>query len=353
MVEISKRSATNNSVYEAFQTGYFRSLALVSALALSYSAYAIHARPLPIQNPQTEIVKAAPTAAKNGEGDVQMLMKNVEYHLTDSIIVNITRLEGKLTPKPDQIVNFDEEQSFGIEVNLGNLSLSTAALTNDLNEYVFAKSDAPLKKLTATIAGNEITVKGLLASKGNMPFESTGTLSLTPEGMIRVHTTKVKALHLPVKGLMDLLGLDTENLLNTQKISGVSLDKDDLILDAQQVLPPPQLHGHLTSVKIENGEISLSYGAAGNTEPHPALTNRCGARNYLQFKGGAVRFGKLTMADADLVLLDIDPTDPFDFSFRHYKDQIIAGYTKTTKQGGLCVHMPDYKRLKPHANPQR
>ena len=70
--------------------------------------------------------------------------------------------------------------------------------------------------------------------------------------MIRVHTTKVNALHLPVKGLMDMLGLDTEKLLDTKKVPGVSVDKDDLILDPQYILPPPQLQGHLTSIKIVN-----------------------------------------------------------------------------------------------------
>ena len=37
---------------------------------------------------------------------------------------------------------------------------------------------------------------------------------------------------------------------------------------------------------------------------------------------------------------------------RHYKDQLVAGYSKTTVTGGLLVYMPDYgkisKPLSPH-----
>lgn len=272
-------------------------------------------------------------------------MKNVQYHLTDKIIVHIAILNGKLTPKPDQTVVFDNKQSFGISVDSARVSLTAASLTNDLNDYVFAKSEAPLKKLTASIQGDQLTIQGLLVSKGGIPFSSTGTLSLTPEGMIRVHTTKVNAVHLPVKGLMDLLGLDTAKLLNTKKVEGVSVDKDDLILDPQYILPPPQLQGRLTSIKIENGEIALAFGDTEGKGGEPALTNHCGARNYLQFKGGTVRFGDLSMAPADLLLMDMQPADPFDFAIDHYKEQLVAGYSKITQEGGLCVHMPDFDKL--------
>ncbi len=217
-----------------------------------------------------------------------------------------------------------------------------------MNDYVFARADAPIKKLSATTKGNELTLKGLLVSKGGVPFESTGTLSVTPDGLIHVHTTKIKALHVPVKGLMDMLGMDTTNMLNTKKVAGVSVDKNDLILDPQLILPPPQLHGHLTSINIENDALVLAFGPVENATPQRALTNNCGARNYLQFKGGSVRFGKLTMTDADLLLMDMQPADPFDFAIDHYKEQLVAGYAKTTQQGGLCVHMPDLNKLKEH-----
>lgn len=275
-------------------------------------------------------------------------MRNVEYHLTDRIIVHIVSLDGKLTPKPGQIPVFDDKASFGLDIDTATIILSMAALTNDLNDYVFAKPDAPLKHLDASTQGDQLVMKGLLVSKGGVPFETSGSMSVTPEGMIRVHTTEVKALKLPVKGLMDLLGLDTEKLLNTKKVEGVSVDKDDLILDPEKILPPPELHGHLSALKIENGEIHLTFGPAnGQAAPLP-VTESCVAKNYLHFRGGSVRFGKLTMADTDLELLDSTPADPFDFAIDHYNEQLVAGYSKMTQSGGLCVHLPDYNKVPRH-----
>ena len=277
-------------------------------------------------------------------------MKNLNYHLTDKIIIHIVSLDGRLTPKPDQMVAFDDRQSFEINVSSASATLNTTSLTNDLNDYVFAKPDAPLKKLVATIEGDQLTVKGLLVSKGGIPFSTTGTLAVTPEGMIRVHTTKVAALHLPVKGLMDMLGLDTAKLVDTKMVEGVAVDKNDLILDPRVILPPPQLHGRLTNIKIENGQIAVAFAGNEAKESQPPLTNNCGARNYLQLKGGTVRFGSVTMSPADLVLLDMEPADPFDFAMDHYKEQLVAGFSKMTPQGGFCVHVPDYNKINRRAS---
>jgi hypothetical protein len=288
---------------------------------------------------------AAP-ATDDSVAVVRASIQNVEYHLTDSIIVDINSLNGRLTPKPGKIPVFDDKNSFGLAVDSANITLGMTALTNDLNDYVFAKPDAPLKHLSATTDGDQLVIKGLLVSKGGIPFQTSGTLSVTPEGMIRVHTTKVKALKLPVKGLMDMLGLDTEKLLNTNKVEGVSVDKDDLILDPEKILPPPQLQGRLTNLKIENGKIHLTFGAENGKAAPATVAESCGARNYLHFKGGSIRFGKLTMSDTDLELMDVTPADSFDFAIDHYNEQLVAGYAKVTPSGGLCVHMPDYNKLK-------
>jgi hypothetical protein len=320
-----------------------RLFALLSSLGLLLGGFTIRLRPV---QAQTAGQNSSSPANTSGGNVVKAAMNNVDFHLTDRIIVHIATLDGKLIPNHNEMPVFDDKKSFHIDIDSANITVSTTALANDLNDYVFVKPDAPLKKLTVTVHDNELIVRGLLVSKGGIPFETDGTVTATPEGLIRVHTIKVKALHLPVKGLMDMLGLDTANILNTKKVEGVTVDKDDLILDPQQILPPPQMRGHLTSIQIANGAIVLVFGTQGQKEQHAVSSSSCGGRNFQSFKGGSFRFGKLTMSDADLELIDSDPGDPFDFSFDHYKDQLVAGYSKITRQGGLCVHVPDFNKLK-------
>ena len=72
----------------------------------------------------------------------------------------------------------------------------------------------------------------------------------------------------------------------------------------------------------------------------PALSG-----NYMAYRGAQLRFGKLTMSDTDMILIDMDPKDPFDFYLDHYRDQLAAGYTKITPEFGLRVFMRDFNKL--------
>ena len=66
---------------------------------------------------------------------------------------------------------------------------------------------------------------------------------------------------------------------------------------------------------------------------------------YIWFHQGRIRFGRLTMNDADLQLIDADPADPFDFYSDRYNDQLVAGYSRNTRAGALRTVMPDYGDL--------
>jgi hypothetical protein len=157
--------------------------------------------------------------------------------------------------------------------------------------------------------------------------------------LIRIHPTKTKAAHLPVKGLMKLLGLDMAKLINTRKTRGITVDENDLIMDPSATLPPPKIRGRITSVAIVGDSIVQTFGKPGNVVPTRPPSN------YMAYRGGILTFGKLTMKDADMRLVDTDPSDAFDFYPDHYNEHLVAGYSKTTKSGGLIVYMPDYNKL--------
>jgi hypothetical protein len=69
----------------------------------------------------------------------------------------------------------------------------------------------------------------------------------------------------------------------------------------------------------------------------------------MAYWGNQLRFGKLTMADADMTLIDMNPEDPFDFDLDHYKDQLVPGYSKFTATFGLRVYMKDFAKVHPAA----
>jgi hypothetical protein len=53
------------------------------------------------------------------------------------------------------------------------------------------------------------------------------------------------------------------------------------------------------------------------------------------------------MHDADLMIVDANPQDPFDFYLDQYNAQLVAGYEKNTPDHGLIVVMQDWRRTPP------
>jgi hypothetical protein len=318
----------------------------MKALVLICSSLLMLASPLVLSGQSAGAQGGAQASNATASAPVKTQMRNVDFHFTDHIVAHITSLDGTMFPIGGNMPVFDDKNSFGLDIDSADITITMAALASDMNEFVFAVPGSPIKDLKIKTEDGKLVLSGLLVKKGGVPFETTSSVSLTPEGTIRLHTEKVKALHLPVKGLMDMLGLDTADLINTKKIPGVATDKDDLILDPQKILPPPEMRGHVIAVRVIDGAMGLTFGTPGQPVQHPRATNVCGGRNFLSFHGGPIRFGKLEMDQSDMELSNIGTAASFDFSLDGYKDQLVAGYSKVTQRGGLCVHMPEYYSLK-------
>jgi len=273
-------------------------------------------------------------------------MKNVHLHVTDRVVLMIHSLRGALlrTAKNRPPV-FDDKESFVMRIDAGEIAMSTASLTALMNDYVFNYRKAPIKELEITTdEKGRLEQEGVLDKGVDVPFKVKAELLPTPDGRIRVRARSIKAAGLPVKGLMGLLGIEMDDMVKMQAGRGIAVEDNDFILDPQQMLPPPRIRGNVTSVRIEGDQVVQVFGAG--PAPGRRLCPYSRYRNYMYFRGGNLRFGKLTMAGADLALIDQDPKDPFDFNLEHYNDQLVAGYSKNTPNKGLKTFMPDADELR-------
>ena len=99
--------------------------------------------------------------------------------------------------------------------------------------------------------------------------------------------------------------------------------------------------GHVTKVSIVGGKIVQVFGSGRTESP---LIPPLRSTSYIYHRGGVLRFGKLTMNDADLEIVG-DRPGVFDFFQREYQKQLVAGYSKSTSSNGLIAHMVDYSRV--------
>jgi hypothetical protein len=82
-----------------------------------------------------------------------------------------------------------------------------------------------------TIVDGKLNVKGRLHDKGDIPFETDGELTPTPDGKLRMQADKIQALHLPVKGLMDG---DIAGFIKTEKVPGLAAEGNGLIFRSER-----------------------------------------------------------------------------------------------------------------------
>ena len=77
------------------------------------------------------------------------------------------------------------------------------------------------------------------------------------------------------------------------------------------------------------------------------------AASYIYFRGGTLNFAKLTMHDADLVIVPEDASRPLAFSPTRYYAQLEAGRTEALPRFALAARVKQFDALGPQREPPR
>jgi hypothetical protein len=291
------------------------------------------------------LIAAAVVLSADGPLRCGIEMRNVSLRAAEGVTLQIRALDGEFVSRAaGQPPVFDDPASYDIHLRSADLAIDAASLTG-LMRQALAAHPAPIHDVTVTLADGLLHASGKLHKGVTVPFSMTASVAPASDGTIRLHATRLKAAGVPVKGLLDLLGLDVADVMKMPPGSGIRAEGDDLLLNAAAMLPPPRMEGRVQAATVSGNRLVMRLTGNGAPSRRPATPPLPSARNYLYFYGGVIRFGKLTMTDADMQLIDADPSTPFDFYPARYEDQLVAGYSKNTRRKGLQVFMPDYARV--------
>jgi hypothetical protein len=284
-------------------------------------------------------------AQQNGYPDVAAQMRHVDYHIDSSTVLSIEYLRGALHPtSPEHSPYFDEKNSFQLKIDSARIAVTPANLSNLLNHYTFAFPGSPLRGLKVSIEQARLKMEGRMRG---ISFSMLGDLTLTDAGELRIHPVSMKAVGIKVGGLMKFLGLNLDKLIKARGDRGVRIEKNDFYLAPSKLLPPPQVLGRLGKVEVNDSAVVLMFEPDSGRKIEPLTIPKPKVENYMFYRGGTLRFGKLTMHDTDLFIEDPEPKDPFDFFLDEYNAQLVAGYSKNTPDHGLITVMQDWKRTPP------
>jgi hypothetical protein len=271
-------------------------------------------------------------------------MNNVNLRVANDAVVAVRRLRGEVIPaRRGGSAILDSTSSFSIRITSGTVAIESADLSVILNRFVFGYKGSPLKKLKVHMSGAQMVQSGVMHKGVDLKFEITSSLSLTDSGFIRLHPTKVRVLGVNGEALLHALGMKLDNLLDLSGSKAARVKGDEIFLDPTKILPPPAIAGRLTAVRVEGNALVQEFARladdslfTGYARPDSA------APNYLFFRGGFLRFGRLEMRDTQLQILDLDPSDPFDLYLAEYNKQLVAGYSRNRPNLSLQAFFPDY-----------
>ena len=294
---------------------------------------------------------ARPTASKTpveaADSVLWMEMRNVDLHIDEQQVMHMRVLRGQVIPTaPGATAFLDDPKSFRVRVTNGVVALSGDAVAALLNEIAFNYADAPIKHLRVRIEKGQLVQKGTLHKGVDIPFEMWATPVLASDGKLRLHPDKLHIFSVNGLTLMHALGLHLAKLMDLRKAHGVSVNGDDLFVDPLQLIPPPMVEGRLSGIRVEDSLLVQEFTRTpDDTIFGTYVRPDSGSHNFIYFRGGELRFGKLTMRDTDLLINDDDERDPLDMYLVRYNKQLAAGHTKNLPNLGLRTWLIDYRRL--------
>ena len=258
--------------------------AIVIALALAISA--VEAT---IDRPPAEVAAATkvPSSSNSTRQPVEVEMSNVDLHVTAEVTLRVHYLRGRFTPTGSADMPYlDDKLSYVVAIDSAEIALDMASL-NALMTATLGHGRSNVEKLRiSTDDKSGLRQQGVLKKGIKVPFDVKGAVEATPDGRIRMRAAAVRGFGVPVNPMMKLLGLEMDDLLKVEPGHGVTVDNNDLILDPQQLVPPPLIRGKVTSVRVADGVMVQTFGSGERQRLSPPAVSR----NFIYWRGGKLQW---------------------------------------------------------------
>ena len=283
---------------------------------------------------------------KSQAAPTQVYAHNLLLRKGDHFRVYVRWLRGRMVPtSATRNPSFDDPDSFVLEIDKGVINVKIADIADFLNSGASNKS--PLRNIKITNEDGQIRLQGMVHKVIPLPVRLDGTLTPLPDGRLKYHLNKLNVLKVPMKGLLGLFHIELADLVSKSQTPGIQIVDNDVFFDTQRLLPPPHIHGNITTVSVTDTDLMVIYGNAGHDELNLAQWH-----NFLRLSGGNLDFGKLTMHQVDLTMIDASKDPWFDLDLVNYQAQLVYGTTRMTEKAGLEIYMPDLDKLPEKKSPQ-
>jgi hypothetical protein len=145
------------------------------------------------------------------------------------------------------------------EVEHGHIVVSDAALSRMFQQKLSKSSK--ISDLKVHAKDGHIVISGTVHKGLPIPFSVEGPVD-SDGRELRLHADKVKAAGIPIKGLLDMLGVELGSMLNPGPDKGVTVKQNVIWFDPAVL---GHIRGHIEHLQIAGQELVVDYGKPRTT----------------------------------------------------------------------------------------
>ncbi len=284
---------------------------------------------------------ASATDNEDPESYTNVLIHNVVIITAQQTRMKVKWMRARMYPTKRNVpASFDDLTSFRLQISEGLMGMNVTDLATLLKRGSMRES--PMHNLQIYAEGGQLRITGTLRKIVPLPVQLIADITASPDHRtIRLHTVKLSVLKIPFKKVLGVFRLHTADFFHDKQMDGVKVVGDDIDIDVNRLMPQPQVNGTLTEVRLwKTGDLMEYYG-----KPQEDAVQVKQWRNFMRMRGGTLSFGKLTMHNTDLLLVDVSQSDWLNFDVLHYQEQLVNGETHITATAGLQIFIPDINKI--------
>src|SRR5215831_1709568 len=262
------------------------------------------------------------TLGAPSDSGVFIRLANVHFMWSDRVYIDAGDMALRAVPVAGRVVDFDDPNSFVMNVQQSTVRIRPEVLEGMFNESVFNYPESKLRGLKVAIKqgenGPDVNLKGSINVITWIPFDMDTRLSV--DGA--TNTLDIDVDHLKVMGFLHATGLIKMKPLHLDRLLTLPPNKSLLVRGNTMMVkpfglfPPPRVNGTMAGVRVDRTMIELTF--AGKAVPAPASSGN----NYIYLAGGNSEFGRFRMYETNVLIRDQNPRNPFAFSLIRYADLI-------------------------------
>lgn len=155
-----------------------------------------------------------------------------------------------------------------IKLKQTEIEIAEQDLNNQINAIFDASENKKIKDVKVSIiSDNKVTSEGYylqnlpLTSKPlSIPFSTEGSIKIQPNNIIEMEVSKIKVAGIPVKSLMDTLGIELSEVTGFKdNVGRVELKGNNFLFILEKFTNQSLINGQIKSIQTSDKKVKINF----------------------------------------------------------------------------------------------